>query len=393
MNRTADDDAPSLWSEQWAIQASVEADSIEHRMRVSLTSEAVDERRKAAAHGIEDLLHSAREATRRRTRWRWRGPFDRWRGTSVERAYQSLHAARILLVHLLPSEDVSALVPSVVARAETMLKPDDPRRTQIDQLPRMESGPAKRAALRQAMEITYDASDQLHMRVRAFRNILIAAAALIALLMIVLVVVVQAHPKAMPLCFTPTATAAPAQPASATASLDTQPTPALQAPQTQPAASVCPSGDRQAPSSGDVIIVAGLGLLGGALAAAFAIRKIRGSSTPYDVPIALAFLKVPSGSLTAVAGMLLLGGGFVPGLSELDSQRQILAYALLFGYAQQLGTRLIDSRAQSILNSLPSKDPEAKQPAPTRQPVTTAQAPVLQPVNPSETSIDSSSAS
>jgi hypothetical protein len=73
---------------------------------------------------------------------------------------------------------------------------------------------------------------------------------------------------------------------------------------------------------------------------------------------------VPSGSLTAVAGILLLGGGFVPGLSELDTQRQILAYSLLFGYAQQLGTRLIDDRAQAILNSLPSKDPEAKQPQP-----------------------------
>lgn len=89
MNRPAADDAPSLWSEQWAIQASVEADSIEHRMRISLTSEALDERRKAAARGIEELLRSAREATRRRRRWRWRGPFDRWRGTSIERAYQS----------------------------------------------------------------------------------------------------------------------------------------------------------------------------------------------------------------------------------------------------------------------------------------------------------------
>ncbi len=114
------------------------------------------------------------------------------------------------------------------------------------------------------------------------------------------------------------------------------------------------------------MIVAGLGLLGGALGAAFAIRKLRGSSTPYDVPTALALLKVPSGALTAVAGVLLLGGGFVPGLSELDSQRQILAYALVFGYAQQLATRFIDDRAQSILQSVPSKDAEIQHPkAPT----------------------------
>jgi hypothetical protein len=279
----------------------------------------------------------------------------------IERAYESLHAARNFLVDLLPDEDVSALAPSVVARAATILNSDDPRRVEIDQLPAMPPGPAKRAALRQAMEISYEASDQLHVRVRSFRSILLSSAALIALLMIVLVVVVQARPNAMPLCFKPAVTATGESPSGSIGGPAPIPT------------TVCPSGDGQNPSSGDVIIVAGLGLLGGALAAAFAIRNVRGSSTPYDIPIALAFLKVPSGSLTAVAGILLLGGGFVPGLSELDTQRQILAYALLFGYAQQLGTRLIDDRAQSILNSLPSKDPEAKQPTPATR---TAPTPV-----------------
>jgi len=122
-----------------------------------------------------------------------------------------------------------------------------------------------------------------------------------------------------------------------------------------------------------VAIVAGLGLLGGAVAAAFAIRKVRGTSTPYDVPLALAILKVPTGALTAVVGIVLLGGAFVPGLSELDSQRQILAYALIFGYAQQLATRLIDNRAQDILGGVNSKDSKSKQarpaPRPTTQPV------------------------
>ena len=379
MTRTAADEQTQLWSEQWAIQASVEADSIEHRMLVAEAAGHLDEGRKAAVRAIEGLLATARRASGQKGLGRWRGPFDRWRGTSVERAYQSLHAARIFLVHLLPAEDVNALVPGVVARAATVLNGNDPRRVQIERLPRMESGPAKRAALRQAMEITFDASDQLHMRVRGFRNILLVAAALITLLMVVLVLVVRAYPDAMPLCFKPAVTATATQPAQTT--------------------TVCPSGDSHDPSGGDVIIVAGLGLLGGALAAAFAIRNIRGSSTPYDVPIALAFLKVPSGSLTAVAGILLLGGGFVPGLSELDSQRQILAYALLFGYAQQLGTRFIDSRAQTILNSLPSKDSEAKQPSPALQTVIepTVQtviepAPSPQPGNLGETPIDSGEA-
>ena|SRR6476659_4217296 len=54
------------------------------------------------------------------------------------------------------------------------------------------------------------------------------------------------------------------------------------------------------------------------LASELATRNIRGTSLPYDVPLALAFLKVPMGALAAVVGILLLGGGFVPGLSELD---------------------------------------------------------------------------
>jgi hypothetical protein len=126
---------------------------------------------------------------------------------------------------------------------------------------------------------------------------------------------------------------------------------------------VCPTG-RTGPTGGDVILVAGLGLLGGALAAAFAIRNIRGTSTPYDIPIALAVLKVPTGALTAVAGLLLLRGQFLPGLSALDSQQQILAYALVLGYAQQLFTRLVDRQAQSILDSVPTKETRVAQPMP-----------------------------
>lgn len=133
---------------------------------------------------------------------------------------------------------------------------------------------------------------------------------------------------------------------------------------------MCPSGESAAsgvtttrqPNRTDVAIVAGLGALGGAVAAAFALRNIRGTSTPYDVPLALAILKVPTGALAAVAGILLLRGSFVPGLSELDSQGQILAYALLLGYAQQLATQFVDKQAQSVLEAVPSKDGKAKEP-------------------------------
>jgi len=360
--------------EAWAQHVLVQADNIQNKMRVAMAaSPPLGERqhgirrplatydqasRYAIKDSIEQLLNSARSAAQRRRRSPLQWVLDRWRGTRVERAFQSLHAAEVFLIELLPASDIEALIPSAIASVDASFGPVDPRRQQVDSL-RVERDPARRrAGLKNALEIAYTSSDQLHARIRSFRNILLAAAALISIFMIGLVVVVTNSPSSMPLCFHPSVTSGQ----SATGE-DTR--------------SVCPSGQdpitplppgrqpRQ-PEARDVMIVAGLGLLGGALGAAFAIRKLRGSSTPYDVPTALALLKVPSGALTAVAGVLLLGGGFVPGLSELDSQRQILAYALVFGYAQQLATRFIDDRAQSILQSVPSKDAEIQHPkAPT----------------------------
>jgi hypothetical protein len=351
----ATDAALDVWDEQWAIQASVKADALEHHLTIALAGHEGDPRRDAAAAAIRGLLRTTRRAIGCQSGKR-RGPWDRWRGTSVEQAYQNLHAAEIFLVELLTDDEIAALVPKVIARACPVLERDDPRRRLVDRLER--EVPARRSTVQQAMSIAYDASDQLHVRVRDFRNILVTSALLIFLLMVALAWVVAGYPDAMPLCFQPSDTGAGPAPAAGSAAL------------------VCPSGEGRLPSAGDVLIVAGLGLLGGALAAAFAIRKVRGTSTPYGVPMALAALKVPCGALTALVGLLLLGGDFVPGLSQLDSQRQILAYALVFGYAQQFATRLIDNQAQSILDSVPSKDSEAKQhERPRQRPTTPAREP------------------
>jgi hypothetical protein len=122
---------------------------------------------------------------------------------------------------------------------------------------------------------------------------------------------------------------------------------------------------RRLPAPGDITLVALLGLLGGGLSAAVSIRGLEGSSTPYDVPVALSLLKLPSGALSALVGLLFVRGEFIPGLSQLDNQPQILAYAFLFGIAQQLITRLVDRQAQDILNKVPSKEPVSAKPEPS----------------------------
>jgi hypothetical protein len=94
-----------------------------------------------------------------------------------------------------------------------------------------------------------------------------------------------------------------------------------------------------------------LGVLGAAVTAAAAIRRLRGTSTAVAVPLLMLALKLPTGALTAFLGLLLLRGQFVPGLSALDDSGQILAWAVIFGAAQQLVTGLIDKTAQSRLDA------------------------------------------
>jgi hypothetical protein len=96
------------------------------------------------------------------------------------------------------------------------------------------------------------------------------------------------------------------------------------------------------------------GLLGGALSAAFFIRRLYVNATPYNVAIPLAILKMPAGVMVAISGMILLTGEFVPGFSAIDKQSQLLAYALVFGFAQQAFTYVLDQRAEKLIASVPS---------------------------------------
>ena len=344
----ARNDEAELWPEHWAVQADLEADRIEHRLEVA-TARMLTPAELEAKRAVERHVTKARAACRSGTGIRKRRRVrDQWRGTSVERAYLQLHAAKIFLIDVLPDGEFEALLPDITTKLGMVLDRNDPRRIEGERLMSGTTGLARRAAAKQAMETAYDASDEEYTRLRDFRNIIVLAAGAITVLTVLLIYFIAREPQAIPLCFEPTVTVADAPTAG------------------QLAAGVCPSGGRQHPSGGDVLIIAALGALGGVLGGLIAIRRLRGTSTPYSISTALAVLKVPSGALTSIIGMLLLAGGFVPGLTNLDSQRQILAYALLFGIAQHLVTRMADNRAQQILDNLPSKDSESN---PTPPPV------------------------
>lgn len=330
----------TLWPEHWAIQADLEADRIQHRLEIA-TARPLTTAEAEARTAVLNHVAEARAACRRNGRRR--GLRDRWRGTSVERAFVHLHAAKIFLVDVLPDGEFAALIPEVSTRLGQVLDRNDPRRVDVERLMQTGTGADRRAAVKQAMETAYDASDEEYVRLRDFRNIIALAALAVTALTALLIFFVAEQPQAFPLCFSPDATS-----------------------------TICPSGDSPRPTGGDILVIAALGALGGVLGGLVAIRRLRGTSTPYSVSTALAVLKVPSGALAAVIGMLLLTGGFIPGLTSLDSRPQILAYALIFGLAQHIVTRVADNRAQEILDGLPSKDSESR---PAQPPVVAAPGP------------------
>ncbi len=341
----------------WVQHVAVETDKLRFRLDAARAGGQFDQRQEAIADGVYAFVDKARYAAFREDplpgKWaNW------WRGTLVEAAYRNLHAARVQLFDLYDENQLRAEIPIVVARANATLQREDPRRVTVQDL-EAETFPARRARVRRLAADSYEQLDLEHAQLRSFRNILLLVAFFVMALLAATLVVVGRAPNVLPLCFQ-------FQPVDGEVAAN--------------GLLNCPTGRRVTQASGgDVLIVALLGALGGALTAALSIRNLKGTSTPYDVPVALAFLKVPLGAMTAILALVAIQGKFVPGLSVLDSQGQILAYALIFGFAQQALSRLLDKQAQNLLEGLPGgENVQPQPPGPGRlQPEATTQEPAV----------------
>ena len=232
--------------------------------------------------------------------------------------------------HLLP-DDLAGRVPRLLAQVARTLPGDDPRRLTAEHAlaPALTSPPGAvpRQVFVETLRSVFDVENRQLVRVRSFRNLVAATIVFlfVAAVAVAAAVVGAVWPRALQVCF------APATNGGTT--------------------TVCPTG-RATASGGDIALVEGLGFLGATISGAVAIRGVRGTSTPYAVPVVLALLRLPLGAITALAGLLLIRGGFVPGFSAIDTQEQILAYSVLLGYAQQLATRLVDDKGQEVLNNV-----------------------------------------
>lgn len=309
----------------WAQDVLVRADRLTAKLNAIEADGRFEDGRCALAKEARQRLQEAKDASNRAS-LRPRAPSNWWRGTLIEAAYQNLHAAEILMASLYDEHQVAAEIPEAIARVEVALDRDDPRRIDALTLAGADtSKPETRERYAKAVQVGFEATDAEHARLRSFRNAIVGSAAALAVILVGFIVYVGHHPTFMPVCF-----------------------------RLNDHSRMCATGG-SSPRSYDLVTIAALGALGGLLSAIVSIRNMQGTSVAYDVPTSLAALKLPMGALSAMGGLLLIKADFIPGLSNLDSQEQILAYAFLFGAAQQLLVGAVDRHAQDLLSSAPSK--------------------------------------
>ena len=138
----------------------------------------------------------------------------------------------------------------------------------------------------------YDAMDRQHERLRSFRNIVLVLALCIAVLVGITILAVWAQPVDPCRCASPPTAADP-----------------------KAVLLNCPTGtDVPRPATA---ATSSWWRCSGCSAARWPrrcrIRNLRGTSTPYDVPVALALLKVPLGAFTAILGLVAIQGELRPG--------------------------------------------------------------------------------
>ena len=168
----------------------------------------------------------------------------------------------------------------------------------------------------------FSAEDAQQAQVRRFRGVLFGTSAALFALVAILWFVVAGHPALINLCLRKQVAVGPL---------------------------VCPSGGKAA-SSADLRLVLGLGAIGAALAVARNLAGLQRAGVRYSLAVAEGLVKIPFGAITAVLGILLLQTQ-ADTHAALASQGGLLTAAVVFGYAQQLFTGLIDRRADSLMSA------------------------------------------
>ncbi|ROS30997.1 hypothetical protein [Cellulomonas sp. PhB150] len=325
-DRQPDDAEPARW---WKHGEHVGPWQVEVRHRVEDISAQVSLLQPRPRSAVERHLATARHASMAPfPRWQW------WNGTSIETAWNATHLAQATLPLVVGRDALPRQLVDARRRTIMRLTKGDPLRLAVEEPELGERVAAHtataedRQAIAAALQASLELADDEHRNLRDWRNRLLRVAMLAALALALTIVAAALRPEYLPLC----------GPAGGGATL-------------------CPGGGATA-TSRDAGVVAFLGALGGALAAIIAMRRASPGSSPYRITPALSLVRVPLGGLTAVVGVMLVQSGEVPGVS-LTSASQVAVFALLFGFSQELVTRLLESRARVVQDATKGRSSSA----------------------------------
>jgi hypothetical protein len=260
-------------------------------------------------------------------------PLGSWfSGSSLTRAWEAIHNAERALLKIETDAAVLAAVPPILSwtrRAmdagaireehEATLKAElsqarTPAPAGVEGL----APPPDRAAIRGALSDVIAANRLRYADLRTFRNNLIIATVLLIVGLLVIAIWHAHDPHFLSLCAKPE------------------------------------KGTKQcltvggAPRSADIWKVLLVGALGGVLGFVFRLSATTGADR-FDPKTWQRLLKPVTGAAAALAGVVFLQSGLLVESTIKNTELALLGYALIFGFSQQVLTKFVDGRAESLV--------------------------------------------
>lgn len=250
-----------------------------------------------------------------------------WSGTSMTTGWESIHEAELHLLSLERDEDAKTTLPWLLTWVHRAMDRGWSKSHHEKSLhEQIEEGNLDRTQARQALRDVIVANNSRYANLRAFRNNLVLVTGLLALLVAVICFWHAVNPSILSLC---------SQEGDKTS---------------------CLTGS--SPRGGDVALVALIGALGGMLAIAFGLARTKSPPSRYDPKAWLGVLKPVAGAATALVAVVLIQADVLLGPGSAHSEMLLLAYAAIFGFSQQLLTRFVDKRAESLIDADDAAEPE-----------------------------------
>ena len=312
-------EAGNLWRTEIALRVS----ELRHRLDAVCAPAAVADPALRACHvaATREALADAEAAIvlRRGAGSWWPRVHAWWTGQTITAAWESVHRAEAELVEISSDADALAALPKLRAWMRQVLTDRDELacyEKAFDEAVRAEA--IDRTILRQAYQDTIAANVDWHSSMRTFRNILFSVAAVLALLLLGLAIWHAASPDVISLC------------------------------RTVSGRTIC-FGEREQPAGHALLLILLMGAIGGLLSSAFLLGRMESAPSRYNLLIPQLTLKAVTGAATALAGVILIESHVIVAPVGGLSTAVLLAYALLFGFSQQLLTQYVDRRGVDLL--------------------------------------------